>query len=170
MAYRLTATSSSVPPRSAWDWFLFHGGFHISPGLTVYNGNHVRAQAFVPGGSTFTLDDVTYTSVAADPVNGTASLSFGRRIAPSLTVGFGNMIPRNGRRWSIPVEIGVQYIGDPRIDIVLHGTACKLTDCVPIGTDPEAQTDLGNELIELNNDVAPLRFYPIFSVGYAYRF
>ena len=32
------------------DWFPLGGGFHVSPGLMLYNGNEVSAIATVPGG------------------------------------------------------------------------------------------------------------------------
>lgn len=37
------------------DWFPL-GGFHISPGALLYNGNQVTGNAAVPGGQYFTLN------------------------------------------------------------------------------------------------------------------
>src|SRR5579864_3116014 len=50
-----------------YDWFPFHGSFHLSPGVLVYNGNQLTANAFAPGGHTFTLNNPTYSSDPADP-------------------------------------------------------------------------------------------------------
>jgi hypothetical protein len=153
------------------DIFPFNNAFRISLGATVYNGNNLNAVAMVPGGQSFDLGDGSYTSSPYDPVHGTASLTFGNRTAPSVTVGFGNMIPRNGRHWSVPFEIGFQYIADPKIDIVLGGTACyEGVYCAPISSDPQTQADLQQEIDEVNSDIHPLRFYPIISTGVAYRF
>ena len=58
------------------DWFPKAGGFHISPGALLYNGNQVTGNANVPSGKTFTLNNTTYTSSATDPVTGNASLTF----------------------------------------------------------------------------------------------
>lgn len=55
-----------------YDWFPFAGTFHLSPGVLVYNGNQLAANASVPGGKTFTLNHTTYASDPTDPINGTA--------------------------------------------------------------------------------------------------
>src|ERR1041385_5266408 len=44
------------------DWFPFGGSFHASPGMLVYNGNKITADASVAGGQTFDLNDTTYAS------------------------------------------------------------------------------------------------------------
>jgi hypothetical protein len=152
------------------DWFPFHGGFRVSPGLTVYNGNSGTATLSVPGGRNFSLGDGTYTSSPSDPVRGTASMALGKRTVPSFTVGWGNMIPRNGRRLSVPFEIGFQYIGTPKVNFNLAGTACNNMGCADIATDPTSQADLHQELTNINNEISPLRFYPIISIGLAWTF
>ena len=53
-----------------YDWFPFAGSFHLSPGLLVYNGNKVTANASVTGGQTFDLDNTTYSSDPNNPVTG----------------------------------------------------------------------------------------------------
>src|SRR5712692_5676798 len=40
---KLRSVSASV------DWFAFGGGFHVSPGVMLYNGNEVNANATVAG-------------------------------------------------------------------------------------------------------------------------
>jgi hypothetical protein len=153
------------------DWFPFNGRFRISPGLTLYNGNNLNAGVSVPAGGTFDLGDgPTYTSSASDPVHGTASLTFGKRTAPSLTMGWGNMIPRSGKHYSMPFEFGFQYIGDPLLAISLAGTACSNAGCSDVATDPTSQANLQQEVQELNSDLQPLRFYPIVSIGAAWKF
>src|SRR5580765_6534586 len=39
------------------DWFPFAGGFHVSPGVMLHNGNRVDANASVPAGKRFSLGD-----------------------------------------------------------------------------------------------------------------
>jgi len=156
------------------DWFPFHGGFRISPGVTFYNGNNLNATVLVPGGQTFSLGDQNYTSSNTDPVHGTAAVHFGRRTAPSLTFGFGNMIPRSGRHISFPFEIGFQYIGPPTLTFNLVGTACTNandpTTCSPIQSDAQTQVNIQQQESKIDSDVKPLRFYPIISQGFSVRF
>ena len=152
------------------DFFPFGGGFRISPGVVLYNGNHVMANASVPGGQSFTLNGVNYTSSTTDPVRGTFDVSFGHKVAPSLTVGFGNMIPRSGRHWSVPFEIGFEYIGAPLIALNLTGSACNSGFCASVQNDPTIKANVQKEQADLNSDISPLRFYPMASIGIGYRF
>jgi len=155
------------------DWFPFHGGFHISPGLTVYNGNGVTATTLVPAGGEFDLGDQTYYSSATDPIHGSASLYLGKRVAPRFTIGFGNMIPRSGRHFSFPFEIGFEYIGPPKLNLTLAGSACDTStppNCSPVATDPTTQANLQQEINQVNSDLKPLSFYPIISQGFSVRF
>jgi len=152
------------------DWYPFHSGFRMSPGVTLYNGNSFNATLSVPGGQNFDLGDGTYTSSPSDPVHGIGSMTFGRHTAPSFTIGWGNMVPRSGSRFSMPFEVGFQYIGAPKINFALMGTACNGMACDSIATDPTAQANLQQELTDINNTIAPLRFYPIISLGLAWAF
>lgn len=152
------------------DIFPFAGKFRISPGFVFYNGNHASATAMVPGGQTFTLNDNTYTSSPTDPVHGSAEISFGKKQAPSLTIGWGNMIPHHGGHFSIPVELGVIFNTAPKFTYDLAGTACYQLVCAPVQSDPQTQADLKAEQNDLNNDLYNLRFYPIVSIGLSYKF
>jgi hypothetical protein len=73
-----------------YDWFPFRGNFHVSPGVLVYNGNQMTANAAVPGGNTFTLNNTSYTSDPADPVTGSGKVDF-IKAGPMFTVGWGNL-------------------------------------------------------------------------------
>lgn len=153
------------------DLFPFAGGFHLSPGLLFYNDNHVSATASVPPGQAFTLGGVSYTSSAANPVTGTAKLGF-NKAAPMVTIGFGNLIPRNRRRFSLSTEFGVAYTGAPKASLALAGTACSnpAVICVNAGTDPTVQSNVQSEVAKVNHDVSFLKIYPLASVGFAVNF
>src|SRR5712671_1907530 len=68
--------------QATYDLFFFKE-FHISPGVLVYNGNNVTANASVPGGQSFTLNNTNYVSDVADPVSGTGKLTV-YKAAPML--------------------------------------------------------------------------------------
>lgn len=156
------------------DWFPWAKGFHISPGALLYNGNQVTGGANVPAGKTFTLNDTTYASSATDPVTGTGSLTFPNRVAPKLTVGWGNLVPRNERHFSFPFEVGFAYVGDPKFTLALAGTACYTYEGTPycdnVATDANIQANLTAEQRKISNDAADARFFPILSQGFAVRF
>lgn len=152
------------------DWFPL-GGFRISPGALLYNGNQITASANVPGGQDFTLNNVDYVSSTTDPVSGTGSLKF-NKAAPKLTVGFGNMLPRNGRHFSVPMELGFAYVGEPKVALNLKGTACDPNGlgCQDVTTNPQIQANIAGQQLKIQNDISPARFFPIFSVGFAANF
>jgi hypothetical protein len=153
------------------DLFPFAGAFHVSPGLLFYNDNHIGATASVPGGQVFTLGGTSYTSSASNPVVGTAKLGF-NKVAPSIVVGFGNLIPRNRRRFSLSTEIGIAYTGAPKASLNLQGAACTNPAfvCVNAGTDPTVQANVQSEVAKVNHDVSVLKVYPLASVGFAVNF
>lgn len=151
------------------DWFPEHGGFHISPGL-LYFRNDLSSLAAVPAGQYFELGSQGFINSVDDPVNGTASVTYPRSIAPTLMVGFSNIIPRSGRHLSMPYELGVAYTGTPRVHVALNGTACTFEGCFDMSTNPETQQSLAKEVDKLNKDLKYLPLYPIVSIGLAYRF
>lgn len=153
------------------DFFPFAGSFHLSPGLLFYNDNHIAATATVGPGQQFTLGGVSYSSSAADPVTGTAKLSF-NKVAPSFLIGFGNLLPRNRRRFSLTTEFGVAYTGAPKAALNLQGTACTVPAaiCVNAATDPTVQSNVQSEVAKVNHDVSIIKIYPLASVGFAVNF
>jgi hypothetical protein len=153
------------------DLFPFAGAFHVSPGLLLYNDNHISATASVPGGQVFTLGGTSYTSSAANPVTGTAKLGF-NKVAPSILVGFGNLIPRNRHRFSLSTEIGIAYTGAPKASLALTGTACSnpVVFCVNAATNPTVQANVQSEVAKVNHDVSAVKIYPLASVGFAVNF
>jgi hypothetical protein len=154
-----------------FDWFPLGGGFHVSPGLMLYNGNEVDATAAVPGGKSFTLGGTPLVSNPASPVGGTTIISFAR-VAPSVVVGWGSLIPRGDRSWSLPFEVGVLLSRAPSAVIALNGSACSAngTNCRNIATDPGLQTSVASEQARLNSDLSPFKVLPVISLGFSYRF
>jgi hypothetical protein len=152
------------------DWYPFKGGFHITPGVMLYNGNQAKAAVLVPGKDTFTLNGVSYESDPITPVTGTGKLTFSPA-APMVLVGWGNVVQRT-KRFSIPVEIGAVFGGAPKMILNLAGNVCEVgtTRCGAISSDPTAHSNIQAEESKLNKDLNPLRYYPVISVGFAYRF
>ena len=82
------------------------------------------------------------------------------------------MIPRSGRRFSFPVEVGVQYTDRPTVNLQIAGSSCGSVSqdgVTATGCGPVDQISVQQEQQELRNDLAPLRFYPVISVGISYR-
>ena len=148
------------------------GGFHISPGLLIHNGNRGAATATAPAGQTFSLGGFTYFSNATNPVAGEATVDF-RNLAPLVLVGFGNVLPRNDRRFGVNFDAGVAFQGSPNLKLDLRGTACATsptTNCVNAATDPIVQGQTRSQESKMNDDAKALKYYPIVSLGVSWKF
>lgn len=167
-----TITLRSV--NTSVDWYPFHNGFRVSPGVTLYNGNRFSGNAAVPGGDTITLNGTDYTSDPSDPIVATFTNQanrFGNTVAPSITTGWGNIVPRTrGSHWSVPFEIGFEYIAPPKVLLNLTGSACSSDGCGNVQTDPITQANVQAQQKIINSDIYELRFYPIVSIGVGYKF
>ena len=149
------------------------GGFHISPGVAIYDGNQATGTASIPTGQTFTLNSVQYYSSASSPVTGTGSFTAGK-VAPELLIGFGNLLPRGTRHFTVNFDMGVIFTRSPLIKLNLVGNACTVNStvgCVPISSTPSVQANLVAEQTKLNNDVGPyLKYWPVIRLGFGYKF
>lgn len=151
-------------------------GFRISPGTLFYNKNGVSATMVATGGTSFTLNNYTYYSSPSNPVTGGGGVNLhARNAAPTITVGWGNLISRTGRHWSVPFEVGAAMIGDPVPTIAFTGgQVCSnpqgTANCQNVVGNSDLNTNLQAQLVKYQNDLQPLRFYPIVSVGVGYSF
>ena len=165
--YDATLNLRSV--QSSFDWYPFAGRFHLSPGVLLYNDNHVTANLNVPIQQSFTLNHVTY--FANSQVSGTGKLVTSS-YAPMFLVGWGNLVPRH-KHIGFSFEAGVVYQGEPKTTLNLTGTACTVVGCATpadIATDPTIQANVQAEEAKLNRSVSPYRFFPLLSFGFGYKF
>ena len=153
------------------DWFPWAGAFHVSPGVIFYNGNEVTANALVPASQLFTLNSVSYRSGATDPITGSGKVTF-VRAAPTLLAGWGNIIPRTGKHFSVPFEFGIAFMGTPRSSLGFRGQACDSTGvyCVDAATDPTVRSNVAAQQKIIDDDLKLARFYPIVSIGFSFKF
>jgi hypothetical protein len=158
-----------------YDQYIPHmGGFHISPGALIYNGNAGTASASVPAGQTFSLGATTYYSgeiSATSPVTGTGTIGF-NKAAPMVLIGFGNLLPRSSRHFGVSIEAGVVFQGSANAKLNLAGSACTVSayaGCLNAATDPTVQANVQSEETKLNNDLNPFKYYPVISLGFSYK-
>jgi hypothetical protein len=154
-----------------YDIFPFAKSFHISPGVLVYAGNPITATASVPGNQSFTLGGTKYYSDPANPITGSGKIGF-NRASPTITVGAGNLVPRNRRKhFSVPFEAGVAFQGSPKATLALAGNACGApgVNCVP-ASNSGIQSNVVSEQTKINNSMSFFKAYPIISAGVGYRF
>lgn len=154
------------------DWFPLAGGFHVSLGVLVPNLTQATARLNLQPGKTLTIEGADYTTDATNPFRGTAHSEL-RPVAPVLTVGWGNLIPRNyHHRWSFPIEIGAAYEGAPTVHVSFTGNVCTAGQgCRPAASDAGFNQNLNTALRDVNSNLNRYaRFLPIISAGVGYRF
>jgi hypothetical protein len=157
------------------DFYPFpNHGFRLSPGALFYNQNAANANVAVAGGTSFTLNNVTYYASSTNPIIGNGALGLNtQNPAFTMTTGWGNMIRPRGGHWSFPFEIGAAFIGAPSVNFALtSGQACDAQglNCVNVATDPNVQANLQAQIAKYRNDVSQFRYYPILNFGTAYSF
>ena len=157
--------------QALYDIFPFGGGFHLTPGVMIYSGNQLTANATVPGGQTFTLGGTDYVSDPANPLSGSGKLHFSKT-GPMFLMGFGNLARRGERHFGMTFDIGAVYQGVPHTTLNFTGAACDPTglNCRDISSDPTVQSNIQSEQAKINHSASPLRFYPVISVGFGYKF
>lgn len=160
--------------RASLDWFPFHNGFHVSPLIVFLNQTNVRATIIVPPGQTISLDNGDYRSSQTDPLHGSASVGVWKT-SPGLTIGYGNIVPRSGKHFSFPVELGFYYVGQPTLKVAFTGSACDPSEpeplgCQPVQQDPGFQHDLAAFIRRNNNNLSYASFFPVASFGVGYSF
>lgn len=154
------------------DWFPRAGGFHVSVGVLVPNLTRATARLNLQPGKTLTVEGVDYTTDPTNPFQGTGHSEVSP-IAPVLTVGWGNLLPRNyHKRFSFPIEVGAAYEGTPTAHVSTTGNVCTAGQgCRPAASDPGFNQNLNEALRDLNSNLDRYaRFFPIISGGIGYRF
>ena len=157
--------------QALYDIFPFGGGFHLSPGVMMYSGNQLSGSATVPGGQTVSFGGVDYVSDPTNPLNGTGKLQFSKA-GPMFLIGFGNLARRTNSHFAMTFDIGAVYQGVPRTSLNFVGGACDVSGlgCRDITTDPTVQSNIQSEQTKINHSASPLRFYPVISLGFGYKF
>ena len=147
------------------------GGFRVTPGLLLYNNNNISATASVAPNQSFTLNGVSYSSNAANPITGNAALTL-NKFAPTLGIGFGNLLPRSARHFSLSTDLGVVFQGSPQFALALAGTGCisGTTNCQAINSLPGAAANIEAERVKIQNDASPFKYYPELSIMLGYKF
>jgi hypothetical protein len=130
------------------DWHPFGGSFRLSAG-GVQSGNKFLGSA----DGDLDVGDSTYAGQLEAEVSWSG-------LAPYLGIGFGNAM--RGGRLSFSFDLGVMFTGSP--DVRLDGSVND-----PALEDAFAE-DLARERDNLEDELSDVKYYPVVSLGFAYRF
>lgn len=142
------------------DWYVFAGGFHLTGGLVQ------KAPEFdvkgMPTGGTYELNGHVYTAAQIGSLDGTIEL--GNTNLPYLGMGWGNTVDKDSRLTFL-LDIGAIKTGSPTATLNVNcGASVTTTVCNQIKTDVNA------EKAELEANAADYKWYPVVSLGLAFRF
>ncbi len=157
-----------------YDIYPWAKNFHVSPGVLAYMGNPITANAVVPGDQSFTLGGQTYYSDPSVPAAANGRVNF-NQVSPTVSVGWGNLVHRDSKHFSIPVELGVAFQGSPKSTLNLTGNVCNapsgalLRSCMST-SDQTVQSNVVGEQTKLNKSMSAFKVYPIISIGFGYKF
>jgi hypothetical protein len=162
---RLAAAQAMV------DWFPLAGRFHVSVGVLAPDLTKASARVALNANETITINGADYSTDATNPLRGTGYVTV-NKIAPLLTVGWGNLIPRDyHRRLSIPLEIGAAYQGAPIARVSMSGDVCDQSGCTPVAANTGFNQNVEVVRSDLNRNLSAYgRFFPLISIGVGYRF
>ncbi|WP_449258317.1 hypothetical protein [Chlorobium limicola] len=138
------------------DWFPLgdDSGFRVSSGVII-NNNEYKANA-EPADS-YDIGGVDYTAAEVGSLNG--GVTFGS-LAPYVGIGWGNPFTTESRL-SFSFDLGIAFEGDPEVSMTASG---------PIASDPTFQANLQRETDDIKDEIEAFKYYPVVSVGIAYRF
>lgn len=130
------------------DWHPFRGLFRLSSGV-VQTGNEFIGSAE----DELVVGDNTYEGSLEATVDWDG-------MAPYLGIGLGNAM--RGGRWSFSLDLGVMFTGSPGVRLDGEVNDPSLEDAF--------REDLEREEAALREELSDAKYYPVLSVGVAYRF
>jgi hypothetical protein len=157
------------------DWFPFRGSFRLSGGATVYNNKGFSGSLDVPSGSSFTLGSDKYFATGTGGLVGTGVFKLGGDAGGRVSFGWGNLVPKQGHRFSFDTELGIEFVSKPTVALGFTGLVCPSAQGANCESPENAATytpflsDVTAEQSKLQTDVNFLSFYPIVSVGVGWR-
>jgi hypothetical protein len=137
------------------DWHPFPASdFRLSTGL-VFNNNKIDATG-KPQGS-YSIGGTSYTAAQLGTLTGKIEFN---STAPYLGIGWGNAVSK-GSPLSLSCDVGVLFQGTPKVSLAASGA---------IATDATFKTNLAKEEATIRDTTDNIKYYPVVSLGLAYRF
>lgn len=129
------------------------GPFRLTGGV-VWNDNRYDLRGEPQGGS-FTLSGRTYSTADLPSFSGTVRP--GRRLAPYLGIGYGNVWTRGVNFY---VDLGVVFQGSPKARL---DAACG--PALSAGACAQLQADVAAEQARIEDELKSFKYYPVLNLG-----
>ena len=140
------------------DYHPMSNGFIVSGGL-MHNGNSVEYKGKSTGG-TFDINGVIYDASDVGSLDGEVNFN---SISPYLGIGYSTVTKSKG--WHFTADAGVLYQGSASTTLnVQCGTALTAAQCITLKSDVLAEKK------DFDDDLKSYKWYPVLSLGVAYKF
>ncbi len=137
------------------DWHpIPASGFRLSTGL-VFNNNKVDATGKTK--LSYSIGGTTYSSAQLGTLTGNIDFN---STAPYAGIGWGNAVAK-GSPLSLSCDVGVLFQGTPKVSLAASG---------PIATDATFKANVAKEEATIRDTTDNFKYYPVVSLGLAYRF
>ena len=135
------------------DYYPFTSGLRLSAG-GIYNGTKVTVDGVPTAGSTYTINNVTYTSAQVGNLHGEVKY---QKVMPYIGLGFGNTMTNSN--FTFGMDFGAM-IGTPTASL----TATNPTNNATLASNVAAEEK------NLKDNVNKLSVYPVINLSLSYRF
>jgi hypothetical protein len=137
------------------DWHPMEGsGFRLTSGI-LFNNNNVKATG--RPSATYKIGDVLYSAADIGALTGKVDFN---AVAPYVGLGWGNAVSKHSRL-SLALDLGVAFQGTPSVSLEASG---------PVASTTAFQTELNKEVADIKDKTKNLKYYPVLSIGLAYKF
>lgn len=135
----------------------FQGNFRITGGI-YHNNNDITGNARYSGSDSITIGNTTYNG--SDIANIDADVSFSS-VAPYLGVGY----TKNISNFKFNADLGMLFQGSPKVGLNVnpHSSMDALTR-------EELRAEVERERRSLEDELKDFKYYPVATIGIAYRF
>ncbi|MEI8032528.1 MAG: hypothetical protein WCH05_04190 [Chlorobiaceae bacterium] len=131
-----------------------NSGFRITSGIFI-NNNVLRATGAPQ--TTYTIGNTTYPAADIGTLAGTVTF---KHYAPFAGIGWGNAVGSKSSL-SFAFDLGVIFQGSPDVALAANGV---------VASDPLFKADLAREISSVKSKISDIKYYPVLSLGLAYKF
>lgn len=135
------------------DYHPFQGGFRLSAGLYKTNA---KLNIDAASSESYEIQGNTYNASDLGKLSGAIKWD---KVGPYLGIGYETGFSSNSR-FALAFDLGALHIGKAGIDYNATGAA----------TDPRLRDDIEKERKEVEKQLGDQEWYPVFSLGLAFRF
>ena len=147
------------------DWHPFDNGFRFSGGV-IFSRNKIHVDGILD--QVQNINGVNYTLDQLATIHGNVTFNW---ITPYVGIGWGRVVGMDGNL-HFTADAGLQYYGSPHVKLEGGCTELGWAEAAAINSSVCQQLDpyIQKQESDFNHQVEDYKWYPVVSIGLAYRF